>query len=156
MELNKIEALLRKYDEGTTSLAEEKELQDFFATQEIPAHLISYKTMFSFTSKAKDITYSGKPSFSFRPAQPQRKRNFYVYTGIAASILLFASVFTFQELNENSFSDQELGTVQNPKEAYQQAKQTLTMISQVLNNSKEDLVYIKEFNNTKNQFIKEQ
>ena len=155
MELIKIEALLRKYEEGTTSLAEEEQLRTFFTTGQVPEHLKSYELLFSFSSKAKNITYTGKPAFGFKPQENKRKRKFYAYAGIAASILLIASVFTFQELHENQYSDKELGTVQDPQEAYQQAKQTLAMVSQVLNNSKEDLVYIKEFNNTKNQFIKE-
>lgn len=151
MELTKIEALLKKYEEGTTTLAEEEQLRAYFAAQNVRGHLQGYKALFSFTSEAKNITYSGN-----QVSPSNRRKKQYSVAGLAASILLIISLVTYFNYNKSSLSTNELGTVQNPKEAYFQAKQTLNMISNVLNNGKEDLVYIKEFNNTKNKFIKEQ
>jgi hypothetical protein len=52
MELEKIEALLEKYWEGETTLAEERQLKAFFNQAEIPAHLKVFQSQFRFFSEA--------------------------------------------------------------------------------------------------------
>lgn len=56
-----IETLLEKYYEGETTLAEEKELRQYFQQDTIPAHLISHAAQFRFFAE----TRSQHPSAAF-------------------------------------------------------------------------------------------
>jgi len=48
MELARIENLLEKYFEAATTIKEEAVLKEFFAQEEVPAHLLKYKEMFNY------------------------------------------------------------------------------------------------------------
>jgi hypothetical protein len=52
MELEKIEALLEKYWEGETTLAEERQLKAFFNQADVPAHLKIFQSQFRFFSES--------------------------------------------------------------------------------------------------------
>lgn len=146
MELHKLESLLKRYDDGETSLEEEKLLKEYFHSEKVPNHLQEYKAIFNFSEEEKNILYSGK--FKLKPG-----RKWYAI-GIAASILIAVGVFTFQENEQQNFSHNELGTIETPEEAYYKAKETLQMVAQIMNDGKEELIYLDEFNKTKNQIIK--
>ncbi|MBT8295479.1 MAG: hypothetical protein KJO51_03605, partial [Gramella sp.] len=73
MELNKIEKLLERYDEGETSLAEEKQLREYFLKNEIPVHLRSYQLMFRFSER------QGKEQLK-ETVQVKTKSNRYIWT----------------------------------------------------------------------------
>lgn len=55
--------------------------------------------------------------------------------------------------SDGSLSDNNLGTITEEEIAMEKAKETLAMVSQIMNEGKSDLVYLKEFNNTKNKII---
>ena len=46
MELNNIERLLEKYEEGQTTLQEEAQLKHYFTTETVAPHLEVYRTIF--------------------------------------------------------------------------------------------------------------
>lgn len=46
MKVNEIEELLVRYYDGETNEAEEKELKEFFAQADVPAHLLAEKRLF--------------------------------------------------------------------------------------------------------------
>ena len=54
MELNRIENILEKYFQGETTIAEEKELKDYFSSPNVAQHLEHYKPMFGYFSQAKE------------------------------------------------------------------------------------------------------
>ena len=58
MELYKIEELIEKYFQGETSIAEEKELTNYFSSSNVAQHLEQYKPMFGYFSLAKQETSS--------------------------------------------------------------------------------------------------
>lgn len=148
MELNKIEALLAKYEEGNTSLAEEKQLQEFFTTREVPPHLWEYRMIFGYTKKERTAIYTN----DIKVSSPRR---ILAFVGIAASIILAIGAFTSLEMGQQQdLSQQNLGTIEDPEEAYLKTKETLQMVAQVLNNGTEELIYVEEFNNTTNKYIK--
>ena len=60
MELYKIEELIEKYFQGETSIAEEKELTNYFSSSNVAQHLEQYKPMFGYFSLAKQETSSQK------------------------------------------------------------------------------------------------
>lgn len=148
MELQKIRGLLEKYDAGETSLAEENTLREYFQHNEVPADLESYRLIFTFSEK------TGRQKMEREVELPsQTKGNKYLWTAIAASIIVVVGLFFFQnkplEMNHN-----DLGTVQDKEEALQKSMEALKMVSELMNEGKEDLIYLKEFNNTKDKFIK--
>ena len=146
MELYKLEFLLKRYDDGETSLEEEKLLKNYFLEEKVPEHLEHYKMIFNFSEEERKIHYPGK--FKLKSG-----RKWYAI-GLAASVLITIGIFTFQENEQQNLTQNELGTIENPEEAYYKAKETLQMVAQIMNNGKEELVYLEEFNKTKNQIIK--
>ena len=147
MELTKIESLLIKYEEGETSLQEEKFLKEYFTSEETPDHLKEYRALFNFSVKEKEIIYP-------KEVKIKSGKKSYAFIGIAASIILAIGVFTFQYDEQSSLSESELGTIENPEEAFLKTKEALQMVAEVLNNGQEELQYVEEFNNTTSKYIK--
>ncbi|SDR65115.1 hypothetical protein [Christiangramia echinicola] len=145
MELSKIEKLLERYDEGKTSLAEEKLLREYFLRNDIPENLRSYQLMFMFSNKQVNEKL---------PEQPEEKltNKWYFWTSIAAIFIVAMGVFFFND-NSRNLNENDLGTITEEEIALEKAKETLAMVSQFMNEGKSNLVYLKEFNNTKNKII---
>jgi len=148
MELNKIESLLIKYDEGETSLSEEQILQQYFRTGQVPPHLKEYKLIFSYSEKAKNST------FEKNIVLPNRKKRFG-FIAIAASIVIAMGIFFAVNNSQEEMNQHNLGTIENPEEAYLKAKETLQLVSEALNTGREELTYVEEFDKAKNKYIKE-
>ena len=145
MELDKIEKLLERYDEGETSLAEEKLLREYFLNEEAPEHLMSYKLMFTFSAK------QGKETFE-KKTKVNSTKNWYTWSSIAAILIIALGIFFFND-SSRTLSQNDLGTISDEELALQKTKETLNMVSQFMNEGKSDLVYLKEFNNTKDRII---
>lgn len=146
MELNKIEKLLERYDEGETSLAEEKLLREYFLKNNVPEHLRNYKLIFGFSALQSEKRLGSKPVM-----KSGNKR--YAWTSIAAILIVALGMFFFNDSSRN-LNENDLGTISDEELALQKTKETLNMVSQLMNEGKSDLVYLKEFNNTKNKIIK--
>jgi hypothetical protein len=149
MELNKLESLLKKYDEGKTSLVEEKQLRDYFTSKDVPEHLQDYKIIFAYSANEKKRTYPGN-------FQLKSKKKQFLFIGIAASILMAIGIFSWENNSVEEISEHNLGTIEDPQEAYDKTKEALQMVAEVFNAGREDLEYLNEFNKTKNKFIKNQ
>ncbi len=143
MELSNIEKLLEKYFEGETTISEEKKLKVYFTRETVPSHLERYIDLFQYFSKESNITATKdlklKTSKTFR----------YSWIGFAASVALIAGIF----LTKTTPSD-PVDTYEDPEIALQETKKILNMVSQYMNEGKQGLVYLNEFENTKNKFIK--
>ncbi|HEY9183765.1 MAG TPA: hypothetical protein VIM94_00410 [Salegentibacter sp.] len=81
-------------------------------------------------------------------------KKFYVWGGIMLIISLAFGIFFFQQRNLNSPENVYLGTIQDEELALQRTRETLQMVSELMNERKKDLVYLKEFNNTRDRIIK--
>lgn len=150
MELNDLRILLDKYEDGETSVQEERKLKAYFNSHDVPQEFAAYKQIFGFSSESKKIGYSKEVQLS---AGFNKK---WAYAGIAASILLIMSFFLFNDNSNQSLNKQNLGTIEDPEQAYLKTKETLKMVAEVFSDSREELEYLNEFNKTKNKFIKEQ
>lgn len=148
MELQKIKDLLEKYEAGETSLAEEKKLREYFKRNEVPDSLKPYQLIFGFSEIENQKSYEKE---ILLPSNKQDNR--YLWTAIAASVILVVGLFFFQN-KPLEMSDSDLGTIQDKEVALQKSMEALKMVSELMNEGKEDLIYLKEFNNTKNKFIK--
>ena len=58
MALDKIEKLLEKYFEAGTSIAEEKELKNYFSSSNVAQHLEQYKPLFGHAVQAKQEQFT--------------------------------------------------------------------------------------------------
>ncbi len=151
MELTNIESLLLKYDEGKTSLEEERVLKKYFSSEKVPDHLKPYKMVFAYTAKAKTESYS-------REVELKRNNKFFsnklAWTGIAASVILAVGLFATLNTGDENLNQENLGTIEDPEEAYLKAKETLQIVSEVLNTGQDELTYVVEFDKAKNKYIK--
>lgn len=136
MELAEINKLLESYFEGNTSLQEEGQLNEFFNSNEVPEHLEVYRPMFQSFSEAREE----RSTREFTLPVAQSKSTFMVWS-IAASIALVmgvGSLFFFQ--NNGLTAEQEEALV-----AYNQAKETMLLLSENLNKGTSKITYLKEF-----------
>lgn len=147
MELNKIERLLSRYEEGETTLAEEKELRKYFSQEEIPEYLEAYALLFKFQSQQIKTTFTEN-----EPIELERKNYRFAWTSIAAVIIVALGLFYFNQ-SQPSLTTTEMSSVTEQEQALEKTKQTLKMVSAMMNEGTSDLVYLQEFNKTKNQII---
>lgn len=96
MESIKIEKILEKYFEGTTTLQEETILKDYFTKETIAPHLQEYKALFMYFNTAKEESYT--KTIQLTTKKSQRKNRFWL--SIAASIVVLISVFISKEQYE--------------------------------------------------------
>ena len=118
MVLNSIEKLLEKYDNGETTLKEEKQLQAYFAQDEIAPHLESYRVMFQYFNKTK------QEHFTKDVPLKSKTYSLYKWISVAAVAVLMLTVFT-QFDNKKTLNDL------NSEEllAYNQTMEALNLVS---------------------------
>lgn len=152
MNLQKIEDLITKYEQGNTSLEEEEILMDFFQNEEVPYQLRSYKDLFDFmeTSKDEELTnpdFDDKVLAAISNAPPtsinnSRRIRMYSALAVAASIVILIGLY-FQFGQMNQVQD----TYDDPLLAYAETKKILMKVSGNLNSGVDELKNVSEFNN---------
>ena len=160
MVLNSIEKLLEKYDNGETTLKEEKQLKDYFNQDEIAPHLESYRVMFQYFNKTK------QEHFTKDVPLKSKTYSLYKWISVAAVAVLMLTVFT-QFDNKKSLNDL------NSEEllAYNQTMEALNLVSSKFNKGAtsinalniagtqfekgaEQVGYISEFSTVTNKIFK--
>ena len=111
MELGKIEKLLDRYDEGETSLAEERILKEYFLKNDVPEHLRSYQMMFMFSARQADEKLEEQPKVV------SSKKDWYSWTAIAAILVVALGIFFFNQPERMNYND--LGTISDEQQAYE-------------------------------------
>lgn len=159
MNLQKIEKLIAKYEQGDTSLEEEKILTDFFQNEKVPYQLRSYKDLFDFmeSSKAEELVnpdFDDKILAAISEIQPgskysSRKIKLYSAIAIAASIVILIGLY-FQFGQMNQVQD----TYDDPLLAYAETKKILMKVSGNLNAGVDELKTVSEFNSGMEQLNK--
>jgi hypothetical protein len=152
MELNRIENIIEKYFQGETSIAEEKELKEYFSSSDVAQHLEQYKPMFGYFSQVKT-----QKSMQEIPLQ-SKKRN-VAWLSIAASVVVLLGIGTFMYVSEKNtppvVAQSELGTYDNPEEALAATQKALAMLSNNVNVGIESVQYIQEYEQSKNKIFKQ-
>lgn len=136
MELKVIERLVGKYLDAETSIQEEATLRAYFCSGNVAPHLKEYVPLFNYFEVAKKENYPGKAILY------GGKKKVYSWVAVAASVVLAAGLF-FQQPNEVN----EFGSYEDPEVALQKTKEALQMVSLLMNNGTQDLMYLEEFNN---------
>lgn len=149
MELNKIETLIEKYFQGESSIAEENELNKYFSSRDVEAHLEQYQPIFGYFSQARAQRFEQEIVL-------KSKRHTAMWLSIAASIVVLLSIGTFTYFNNDKAStSQDLGTYKSPELALQETQKALAMLSNHVNTGLESVQYIEEFNNSKSLIFKQ-
>jgi hypothetical protein len=152
MELNKIENRLEKYFQGETSVAEENELKAYFSSPNVAQHLKQYQSIFGYFSQEKEQKMTQEI-----PLQT-KKRN-VTWLSIVASIVFLLGIGSFYYLRNNStnavVAKSELGTYNNPEEAFVATQKALALLSNNVNAGIESVHYIKEYEQSKNKIFKQ-
>lgn len=147
MDLQTVEILLEKYFEGTTSIAEEKLLKAYFSSQDVAPHLEHYRNLFGYFKTEKEIEFDKK-----LPLQPSKQPK-VKWIGIAASfIILFGMAWFF--LHDNTKKPNDLGTFNNPEEAFQATQEALLLLSNEVNQGVEGIAVLKQYEETKRTIFK--
>lgn len=148
MALDNIEKLLEKYFEAETTIAEEKELKDYFASSDVAQHLEQYKPIFGYVTQAK------QEQFTATIPLKTKKRKSAVWLSVAASVAVLLSVglFTFNHYNQPVSED--LGTYDDPEIAFRETQKALALISKSVNKGIESMEYLNEYEQSKNKVFK--
>ena len=130
MVLNNIEELLKKYDNGETSLLEEQQLKDYFSQETVEPHLEKYKPMFAY------FLVNQQEQFTKDVPLKPKKTNLYKWISVAAVAVLMLGVYFSKTNDDFTKSEQEL--------AYQQVKTSLELVSRNFNKGTASLEYLGE------------
>ncbi len=144
MESVKLKTLLNSYLEGTTTLAQESQLRNYFAITEVAPDLAPFKEMFDDFSKVEAETYN-KPVSINRPNFWQKPWQY----GIAAILVIGVGVSLFMLPGDGLSSEERLAIKQ-----YEEFKTHMQMISGELNNGIGELAYLSEFEKASEQIFK--
>ena len=147
MELKLVEQLLKQYFEGTTTIAEEKQLKTYFSSNDVAPHLAKYQALFGYFETQKEIHFDQK-----LPLQP-RKQNTVKWMGIAASFVVLFGWATFYFSTPEPKQD-DLGTYDNPEEAYAATQKALLMVAEQVNVGMESVSHLNEYEKTKKSIFK--
>jgi hypothetical protein len=157
MNLQEIKKLLEKFYEGETTLAEEQQLQEFFARDDIPAGMKVFRDQFRYFSAQKEVSLTDR-EFDRRvmedimPQKPaslmaDRRFRIRVVIGIAAVILLLVGIFTVFDRYSRKIED----SYKDPKVAYIEARKIMLFVSNRLNKGTEQLDKVAKFQTGMNQ-----
>ncbi|MEI6454662.1 MAG: hypothetical protein WCO93_00100 [bacterium] len=156
MNTREIEKLLERYEEGLTSIPEEKLLKEFFSGSDVPEHLRPYASLFNYFDQSKSETITN-PDFDVKTdhllSHPNLKSEIvnrksirhsslvirhsslvtrHYALGIAASVLLIVGLFftfrqdIFRKKNTVTYTEQQ-------EQAYAEVQKALYTVSANLN-----------------------
>ena len=148
MALDRIEKLLAKYFEAETSIAEEKELKDYFASSDVAQHLEHYQPLFGYFSQAKQEQFTATI-----PLQ-SNKQTKVVWLSVAASLVVMLAVGVFAYQNTSEPKHQDLGVIEDPEIAFRETQKALALISKHVNTGIESVNYLSEYEQSKNKIFK--
>lgn len=144
MELAKINQLLQAYEEGQTSLQEERELRDYFKSNQVaPEHQV-YKIMFSNFTGMEAETYNKPVSVG------QKTSGFKPWRYAVAALLVVALTVGYFSLPNDGLTSEEREALAK----FEEFKTHMELISGELNDGIENLAYLKEFDSAKEQIFK--
>lgn len=143
MESHKIKQLLEKYFEGVTSIQEEKELKQYFSSSNIAPELKQYQDLFGYFHKQKNVQ-------SQRPLQIKSSKKIKWLWAVASIVILLGLGTPFLKPKPMP----NLGSFDSPELALEETHKALSLIAENLNQGKQKMQYIQEYENTKKYIFK--
>lgn len=135
MDSKHIEQLLEKYWECETSLEEEKALRDFFSQTDVPDALKDSAVLFRYFEqqrqhKMNDVAFDASLKNKLQPAQGKMRSLLMSSLRIAAGIsVVVASFWLVRTQMQNNAQQEITDTFDDPKEAFEETKKALQLIS---------------------------
>jgi hypothetical protein len=143
MEFNKkyIRHLLDLYEEGESSLEQEKELKSYFSSGQFDQSFAEYALLFQFFEAESKAKHPGRVDL------PKKKSN-YSWMNIAASICIIIGALWFYNYQSQQ---QEL---EEARVAFEKTQNALNLLSLNMNKGIEKLEYVEVFGEKKNEILK--
>ncbi|MBG6185919.1 hypothetical protein [Flavobacterium sp. CAN_S2] len=156
MELYKVEALLEKYFDGETSIAEENELQDYFSTQQVAPHLEKYIAIFNHFAVAKEQQFEQEiPGLQIQKDESRNHKRNLAWISIAASVVVLMGIGTYVFYNSEPVNNsKDLGTYDDPEVAFKETQKALSLLSKNVNVGIESVKYVEEYQIAKNKVFR--
>ncbi len=132
MELDRIEKLLEKYFEATTTVEEEEQLRDYFSQDSVAPHLEQYAPMFTYFSIAKDERFTKQVPLKTRVS-------YHKWISIAAVAVMAFGIYFGNDYREQKEAEY----------AYNETKKALGLLAQNLERGTRKVAYLNEFEQTK-------
>jgi len=138
MELDKIEKLVEKYFEATTTVEEEEALKRYFSQEKVAAHLGYYAPMFSYFSKAKEERFTKQVPLAQKG--DSSRKNLYRWLSVAAAAVLMLGIYFGK-----SYQDEKQLQRRQAEYAYNETKKALDMLAENFGRGTEKVAYLNEF-----------
>lgn len=151
MDSKQIIILLEKYWDGATTLAEERQLRDYFNQGEVAAELQTYQPLFQLFKAEQEAVISddfmdrmtaklsdNEAIETEKPAAKVRSLGFYLTRIAAAGLVLIVASFLIKpyfEATPNDMASNDIG-VETPEEAYIELTKALALVSTNLDKGK--------------------
>jgi len=138
MELANIEKLLEKYLNAETTIAEEKELKNYFLNGNVAPHLEEYQALFGYFSTSKNERYT-------KTIQLKSQKQRWKWLSVAASIVLLVSVYSGYENIQQRKAER----------VYTETIGALELLSTNLNKGNVAIAQLQRFEDTTNKIFKQ-
>ncbi len=159
MVLNNIEILIEKYNNAETTLKEEAQLKAYFLSDDVAPHLEHYKPMFQYFSQSKKEQYTKDVPLN------TKKTKLYQWISVAAVAVLMLGLVVPTFIGPSEQEKQEALLAYNQTiEAFnlislgmnegKQQLNSLTLVSDNLNQGIEVAGHLSEFTKTTNKIFK--
>ncbi|WP_179339577.1 hypothetical protein [Winogradskyella ludwigii] len=159
MVLNNIEILIEKYNNAETTLKEEAQLKAYFLSDDVAPHLEHYKPMFQYFSQSKQEQYTKDVPLN------SKKTKLYQWISVAAVAVLMIGLVVPTFIGPSEQEKQEALLAYNQTiEAFnlislgmnegKQQLNSLTLVSDNLNQGIEVAGHLSEFTKTTNKIFK--
>lgn len=146
--------LLHKYWEGRSSLEEEQQLRDYFNSDEVATEHEVYRSIFN-TFEEEHATEMNLDFDAFAKVTPEEKpvdrSKIKVLKGLAIAAGFAIIMALGSNYMDKTDAQPDLGTYDDPQEAYQATVDALHLIGTKFNNGRENLKPLQEINNKKHK-----
>ncbi len=150
-----IRKLLDRFYLGETSLEEEKILQKYFSSASVPEELMPDRDLFRSLGDASDsvavpegLNQKILDVIDRQEKKVVRTRRISVFSlsGLAAGLLVVIALYVgyFNDKPAQLASNQMADTYEDPQDAYEEARRTLTYVSAKLNTGTSELEHVKK------------
>ncbi|MFO7668921.1 MAG: hypothetical protein R6W31_04615 [Bacteroidales bacterium] len=158
--IEKVRKLLERFYQGETSLEEERWLQNYLSSKNVPVELLADKELFkAFEDTRETIPIPEELNAKILNTIDQEERNWlrsrrislYSFSGLAAGLLALIAVYVFfLRTDEPALLSVQQGidTYADPMDAYKEAKKTLAYVSGKLNTGTSEIRHLQQVTKT--------
>jgi hypothetical protein len=152
-----IRKLLDRFYLGDTTLEEERSLQEYFSSTQVPEELIPDRDLFRSMESGNeaiqvpvDLDRKILAGIDREERKHLRTRRISIYSlsGLAAGLLVVITLYTgyFRQGGSTRLALQD--TYENPQDAYEEARRTLAFVSAKLNEGTGELKHVQQVSKT--------